>query len=61
MFVPIFTSFGIENSPQHSALISLLKLYFILFGDPVFQHGASLVNMIALITFDNIILLIHAF
>ena len=43
MFVPIFTSFGIENSSEHSALISLLKLYFILFCDPVFQHGASLV------------------
>ena len=41
MFVPIFTSFGIENSSQHSgrprtflALISLLKLFFISFCDP---------------------------
>ena len=39
--VPIFTSFGIENSSQHSgrprtflALISLLKLFLILFCDP---------------------------
>ena len=53
MFVPIFTSFGIETSSQHSgrprtflALISLLKLFFILFCDPhVSTRGiASILN-----------------
>ena len=51
MSVPIFTSFGIENSSQYSgrprtffALICLF-IFFILWP-PVFQHGASLVHMI---------------
>ena len=41
MFVPVFTLFGIENSSQHSgrprtflALMTLIKLFFILFCDP---------------------------
>ena len=46
MFVPILTSFGIENSSRHNGprkLLALISLS-IFFMTPVFQHGASLVN-----------------
>ena len=54
MFVPIFTSFGIENSSLHSGrprkLLPLISLsYFFYFMTPVFQHGASLVIIIKMI------------
>ena len=51
MFVPIFTSFGIENASLHSGrprkLLPLISLSYFLFYfmTPVFQHGASLVYL----------------
>ena len=63
MFVPIFMSFGIENSSQHSALISLLKLYFILFCDPrVSTRGiASIINWTLGTNFSEILIKILTF